>query len=702
MEEVECGAASLGMVLAHFGLHVPLEELRVACGVSRDGANAAAILKAARSYGLEAKGNRDFGTRVQKRPVPAILFWNFNHFVVLEGFRRGKVSIQDPAFGRAILTEEQFTTQYSGISLTFRPGADFRRGGAPPSLARAAWARLRGSRPGLVFAIVAGLGLVVPGIFVPGFTSLFVNRVLVPKSSSWIVPLIGGLAFTTALLVLLTWLQQYALLRLQTKLSIKMSSQFLWHLLRLPSVFFAQRFPGGLVTRVQANDNIATLLSGQFVSALIGVATMIFYVVVMIHFSVLLTLIGVASAFLNLVALRFISQRRVDANRRLINEEYRRDGAGFGGLQMMETLKAQGAESDFFGYWAGYQARTVNAQQSLGVLTQTLNVIPPFLSTFNTVAILGVGSYLVMQSEVSLGALIAFQALMAAFLLPVTNLVNIGAKVQEARGQLSQLEDVLLASEDPALSAAAANSNGSQRLEGFLELRDVTFGYNPNADPIVENFSLELHPGARVALVGATGSGKSTIARLVAGLYQPWSGEILYSGRFENQIPRTEFTNSVAYLDQHVTLFEGSIAENITLWDGTIPEDAVIRAASDACLHEDIAARPRGYASQLEEQGRNLSGGQRQRLEISRALVLDPSLVIMDEATSALDSQTEQAIDTNLRRRGLTCLIVAHRLSTIRDADEIIALDRGKVVERGTHEELTAANGYYRRLIEAD
>jgi ABC-type bacteriocin/lantibiotic exporter with double-glycine peptidase domain len=467
-------------------------------------------------------------------------------------------------------------------------------------------------------------------------------------------------------------------------------------------VFFAQRFPGGLVTRVQANDNIATLLSGQFVSALIGVATMIFYVVVMIHFSVLLTLIGVASAFLNLVALRFISQRRVDANRRLINEEYRRDGAGFGGLQMMETLKAQGAESDFFGYWAGYQARTVNAQQSLGVLTQTLNVIPPFLSTFNTVAILGVGSYLVMQSEVSLGALIAFQALMAAFLLPVTNLVNIGAKVQEARGQLSQLEDVLLASEDPALSAAAANSNGSQRLEGFLELRDVTFGYNPNADPIVENFSLELHPGARVALVGATGSGKSTIARLVAGLYQPWSGEILYSGRFENQIPRTEFTNSVAYLDQHVTLFEGSIAENITLWDGTIPEDAVIRAASDACLHEDIAARPRGYASQLEEQGRNLSGGQRQRLEISRALVLDPSLVIMDEATSALDSQTEQAIDTNLRRRGLTCLIVAHRLSTIRDADEIIALDRGKVVERGTHEELTAANGYYRRLIEAD
>ena len=704
MEEVECGAAALGMVLGYWGRHVPLEELRVACGVSRDGANAANIVKAARSYGMEAKGHRDFGVLDRSRPVPAIAFWNFSHFVVVEGFRNGEVQIQDPAFGRVRLSDEEFADSYSGIMLTFVPAPGFVPGGAPPSFASTLWRRLERSRAGFAYAVLAGLALAVPGILVPGFTAIFINEILVPDQLRWVVPLLAGLSVTILLLLALSLAQQRALLRLQVKLSLKMSSQFLWHLLRLPTVFFAQRFPGGLVTRVQVNDNIATLLAGQFAAALIGVATMGFYVAVMAQFDLRLTGVAIAIALLNAAALAFVARRRIDENRRLLNERYRTDGVAFGGLEMIETLKAQGTESDFFAYWAGHQARTVNAQQSLGALTQTLNVVPAVLSALSTVAVLGAGALLVMHTELTIGSLVAFQALTVAFLAPITTLVTLGAGVQDARGQIAQLDDVMAAELDPTtdLGGAPVADADAAPLEGALELDEVTFGYNPNAPPLIEGLSLRLAPGDRVALVGATGSGKSTVARLVAGLYRPWSGRILYDGKGREAIPRVTMTSSLAYVDQQVLLLEGSVLENLNLWDTSVPEEAIVQAAKDAGIHDVIAARPGGYRGPVEEAGRNFSGGQRQRLEIARALSIDPAILVLDEATSALDARTELEIDLALRRRGCTCLIVAHRLSTIRDADEIIVLEGGKVAARGTHDDLIAEYEPYRELVVAE
>jgi NHLM bacteriocin system ABC transporter peptidase/ATP-binding protein len=710
MEAVECGAAALAMVLGYHGRIVSLEELRVACGVSRDGTKASNMLKAARAYGLVARGYSKQPRDVARLSLPAIVFWHFNHFVVVEGFARGRVYLNDPAVGPRVVSEAEFDEGFTGVVLVFEPGPDFRPGGSRPGLLGPLRRRLAGSGSGLLYVVLAGLGLALLGLVIPVFSRVFVDYVLLADRQNWVVPLLIGMGLTAILRSGLTWLELQHLARLETKLALTSSYRYFRHVLRLPVTFFTQRYGGEVGDRVGINDRIAHLLSGVLAGHVLNAVTATAYLALMLYYDVPLTLLGVAVVALNLLALRLVSRMRRDLNSRLLQEQAKLTGASMAGLQTIETVKATGAESDFFSRWAGLFAKVLMAEQRMAVYNFALGVVPPLLSAVNSLAILGVGALRIMDGYMTIGMLVAFQSLMASFVGPVSALVGLGSSLQEVEGEMNRLDDVMRHPADPGLPAAATIANGAPavsppddgpaKLAGRLELKDITFGYSPLDPPLIENFSLKVRPGARVAVVGPSASGKTTVAKLISGLYRPWSGELLLDGRPRDRLPRPVVANSLAIVDQDFFLFAGTVREVLTLWDATITEEDMVRAARDACIHEDISARPGGYQSKVEEGGANFSGGQRQRLEIARALAGNPSIVVLDEATSALDPVTEKQIDDNLRRRGCTCVIVAHRLSTIRDCDEIIVMDLGQIVQRGTHEQLHSVEGLYRRLIQ--
>jgi NHLM bacteriocin system ABC transporter peptidase/ATP-binding protein len=705
MEVVECGAAALAIVLAHYGRIVALEEVRTACGVSRDGSKASNMVRAAAAYGLEARAFSMEADELRLLPLPCVVFWQFNHFLVVEGFGRGVVYLNDPATGPRTVRDQEFDEAFTGVVLTFVPGPAFKRGGHKRSLIRALRRRLAGSEMALVYVALVGVALVIPGLVIPTFARVFVDEILVGGRRDWLGPLLLGLGLTAALRAGLVWLQRTYLMRLQAKLAVRTCSSFFWHVLRLPVEFFTQRYGGEIGSRVGINDSVAHLLSGELAGHIIDLLLVVFFAVLMFQYDVGLTLVGVGMALLNVLALRWFSRGRVDRSQRLQQEEGKLTGITMNGLQMIETIKATAREPDFFVRWSGQQSKVVNIRQRLALYDQYLDAVPRLLSATTAAIVLVVGGNLVMDGSMTIGMLVAFQSLMASFSGPFDSLVNLGATLQHVEGAMNRLDDVLWHRQAPHLGAPSEPSPPAGypvKLSGRLEVRDVTFGYSRLDPPLIEGFSLSIKPGQRVALVGASGSGKSTLARLVSGLYEPWSGEVLFDGQPRHTYPSQILTNSLALVDQDIFLFEGTVSDNLTLWEDEIPEHEVVQAAKDACIHEDVVIRPGGYDSRVLEGGANFSGGQRQRLEIARALVGGPTLLVLDEATSALDPLTEQQIDENLRRRGCTCLIVAHRLSTIRDADEIIVLERGRIVQRGAHEALMSVEGPYADLIRSE
>lgn len=701
MEATECGAACLGMILAHYGRWIPLEELRVRCGVSRDGSKAVNVLRAAREYGLFAQGFRREPLRLFDLPFPMIIFWKFNHFIVVEGIKGNSVYINDPSEGFQKISLEEFDASFTGICLCFQPGPEFRRNAKQPSVASGLRTRLGKARVAFSFIVLATLILVIPGLAVPTFIKVFVDEVMIQKSGYWVVALLVGLGTAAIMQAALTWLQQICLARMETKLSLVTTSRFFWHVVTLPMEFFSQRFAGDIAARVMSNDKVARLIAGDLATNLINVLTMLFFGLVMFSYDVVLTLVALAMVVLNLLALRFVSRARENSNRRLLKEHGKLAGASINGIRMIETLKANGSEGEFFTRWSGIHANSLVAQQKLGLLTNLLNVVPPLLSSLTTVAVLGVGGLRILEGALTIGGLVAFQTLTHRFTQPITGLVQFGANIQTIKGDIARLDDVMNYAPDPRAAQGMTDHKPKTlpMARGYLTIDNITYGYNAQEPPLIKNFSLSVQPGQRVALVGGSGSGKSTIAKLVCGLLTPWSGTVHIDGYDLQKISPAHFAELVSYVDQEVVLFQASVQDNITLWDSTISEFDMAQALRDAAVHDVIMSRSGKLNTEVSENGLNFSGGQRQRLEIARALASDPAVLVLDEATAALDPVTELEIDDRLRQRGATCLIIAHRITTIRDADEIIVLDHGNIAQRGTHKALIEEEGPYRELI---
>ncbi len=697
MEAVECGAAALGIILAHHGKWRPLEELRTECGVSRDGSKAKNILYGARRFGLEAKGRKAQVSTALNTQFPFIAFWNFNHFLVVEGYRNGIVYLNDPATGPRTVTLEDFDNAFTGVILVFEKGADFTRDPKPPGVISRLLPRTRPIRTAIVLSILISLTLVIPGLVVPGFSKVFVDEVLINSKDDWLVPLLFFMAGSVVVTASLTWLSQAVLLRTESKLALVASAQFVWHLLRLPVDFFNQRHPGDISNRIDANDRIAASIAGDLGESIVSVIRVGFYGAVMLFFDWILALAAMSLSLINILVFQLLMRRRADASLRVQQEFGQFQSASVTGIQAIETLKATGTDDDYFERWAGFQAKNLNNQRRLGLYGIVANAFPPLLDGLTIAVVLGLGGYRIMQGEMTIGTLVAFQALIQNFSGPINALVAAGGAIQELNADLIRTDDVVKQAQDRRY--AERPEGGPARLSGRIELRNVTFGYSRLEPPLIENFNLTIQSGARVALVGGSGSGKSTIAKLMTGLYRPWSGEILYDGVPLDSLPVSTLTQSIASVSQEIILFGGTVRDNLSAWDDHMPAEDMLGALGDARILDVISSRGGALEAEVDEGGGNFSGGQAQRIEIARALSGDPSILILDEATSALDATTEGDIDVAIRRRGCTCVIVAHRLSTIRDADEIVVLNFGEVVERGTHEELVAAGGPYAQLI---
>ncbi|MDO4890050.1 MAG: NHLP family bacteriocin export ABC transporter peptidase/permease/ATPase subunit [Coriobacteriaceae bacterium] len=709
MEALECGAACLTMILAYYGRWVPLEQVRADCGVSRDGSKASNVLKAARSYGLAAKG-MTYSTKALREKVtfPCILFWNFNHFVVLTGFKGKYAYINDPARGQIKVPMAEFEDSFTGVTLVFEKTDAFEEGGSKPNTLKYARDRLEGLGMPIAFVMLTAAITSLVAVVSTSMSSVFADRILTQENPDWLVPVIGLMLALAIVSGVISILNAMYLMRIQGKIAVVSSSRFMRHLLHLPVGFYAQRMVGDLQQRQSANETIAFQLIGQLAPVIVNGVMLVFYLIIMLQYSVLLTLIGLLTVAINTILGRYISKKRVNISRSAAASNGKLYATTVSGVEMIETIKAAGAENGYFSRWAGYQAAVNEAAVRTTKLNQYLGAVPAFMGALTNIIVLVLGIYLIVNQLFTPGMLLAFQGFLGAFMAPVNQLIELGQTVQEMRTQMERVEDVMRYEADvpEELEAEeeteAVSEFGREKLGGRVDIEGLTFGYSPLEPPLIENFDLHLEPGQWVALVGGSGCGKSTVTKLVSGLYEPWAGEIKFDGTPLKEVPHAVLRGSFAVVDQDIVTFDDTVSDNVKLWDHSIEDYEVIMACRDADIHDVISQREGGYSSRILPGGRNFSGGQLQRLEIARVLAQDPTIIVLDEATSALDAQTEASVIKRIRDRDITCIVVAHRLSTIRDCDEIIVLDDGKVVERGTHDELLALNGAYAELVRND
>ncbi|HCB93321.1 MAG TPA: NHLP family bacteriocin export ABC transporter peptidase/permease/ATPase subunit [Selenomonas sp.] len=708
MEATECGAAALAMVLAHYDLWIPLEKLRAECGVNRDGSKASSVIRAARNRNCEADGYRwtvdDLIELIPEKPFPLIIHWEFNHFVVLEGIKDGKAYLNDPAMGRRTVPMDEFRTSYTGVSLYIEPGEGFKKEGHRYNVFKDMARKLLEDRWAALFILILELCAIIPGLAGPVMSQIFMDEILTRKHLDWMTNFCIAMGISFVLSGIISWLRAVVLTQWQRKLTLADSSSYFWHLLKLPMQFFHQRYAAEVAGRVGFNESIAGVLSGPAATAVLDMFVAIFYLLLLLQYNVALTLIGVA--FTSVEIILFFAMRRhlTDLNMRIQQDAGKAYGVAMNGLRMIETIKANGDESDFFTKWAGYQTKVLTASQETTLWAMSVKLLPTLLSGINGALIMTIGGFSIMEGAMTAGMFMAFQHLMGSFQAPVNALVGLGSTLQTTEMQMQRLNDVRRYEVDalnfPTKEEEDKKAFRMDRLSGEVTLEDMSFGYSPLEKPLLEHFNMHANPGEWVAVVGASGSGKSTLAKVITGLYEEWGGTLAFDGVPRRNVPRRVILASLAAVDQDIFLITGTVAENIALFDSTVRKSDIIQAAKDACIHEDILKLDKGYEAQVSEGGMNFSGGQRQRLEIARALAINPSILVLDEATSALDPITEKKVLENIRHRGCTCIIVAHRLSTIRDCDEIIVLSQGKVVERGTHRDMLGHDGPYKRLIE--
>lgn len=701
MEALECGAAALTMILSYYDKWVPLEQVRSDCGVSRDGSNAKNILKAARSYGLKAQGYRmEPEVLKAKGTFPCIIHWEFNHFVVLNGFKGDKVYLNDPARGSYVTSMKEFDEAFTGVCILFEPTEEFLPSGEKKSMLSFAKKRLKNCGLAIVFVFLLSLIASFLTAISPAFSRIFLDKLLLENNKSWYLLFFVAFAVVILIQIAVEYIKAIYSIKIYGKMAIVGNTSYMWKVLHLPMDFFSQRLAGDIKQRQESNAMISEVFVNTFAPMFINFAMLIFYLVIMVRYSILLSLVGILSVTINLILAKIISKKRVNITRVLMRDEGKLYGTMISGIEMIETIKASGAENGFFEKWSGYQASVNTQNVRFQKLDNFLGLIPTYVNEITADIILILGVFLCIDGQFSVGMVMAFQGFFNSFMGPVSTLIGAGQQVLEMRTDMERIDDVMEYPDDEISASSSSEHTGDySKLSGNIEIKNVTFGYSKLADPIIKDFSLTIKPGQKIALVGASGCGKSTISKLVSGLYQPWEGEILYDGKPIKDIDRSVFTSSIAVVDQDITLFEDTIANNIRMWDSSIEDFEVIMAARDAMIHADIMERDGDYSYKLIEGGMNLSGGQRQRLEMARVLAQDPTIIIMDEATSALDARTEYDVVKAIKDRGITCLVVAHRLSTIRDCDEILVMQDGVIVEKGTHDELYASGGYYRQLV---
>ena len=699
MEALECGAAALAMVLAYYGKWLSLEQVRNDCGVSRDGSSAKTIVEAARNYGLDAKGYR-MPAEALKGRQPAILHWDFHHFVVFRGFdRKGRACVNDPASGPVKYSLEEFRKHFTGVCLTFRPTEKFEKSGQPTSILSYVRRNMKGSREGFWLTFIFALMAAFVALVTPLFTRIFLDDILSGNKNEWVPYFFAGMGIVALYQFFVVLLQTRYAKRVAGSLALKGNKEYLRHLFRLPMSFFAMRNVGDLQQRMHLNQSITHTLVEVLAPQLINITLLVLYVALMFSYSVSLTLIGILAVVFNLAMVKHFANQRINLTRSMEQSVGKYVSATISCIDNMETIKAAGAETGFFKYWSGLWAHKFNITNNVAKEQVWTSLLPVLVTGLVNVIVLILGAFLIIQGEMTVGMLMAFQGFMGAFLMPVNELVNASQTIVEMRSQMERVEDVMKYPEDHRDMEGEVLQG---KLGGLLELKHVTFGYSPLQPPLIEDFNLRIEPGHSVALVGTSGCGKSTLAKLISGLYKPWSGEILFDGRPIESISSEELTNSVAVIDQNVVLFDDTVAQNIRMWDPSIEDFTMMIACNDAQIRADIVSRPEGFSTQIVKGGQNFSGGQRQRIEIATALAKEPAILIMDEATSALDPKTEDEVMTRIRRMGPTQIIVAHRLSTIRDCDEIIVMDQGKILQRGRHEELINEEGFYQELMKSE
>lgn len=707
MEETECGAVALAIVLAYYGKYVSIEELRMASGVSRNGSNAYNIIQGAIAYGMDAKGYSLEIENLAHFPLPLILFWKFEHFLVLEGFSKDYVYINDPATGPRRISYDDFDQSFTGVAILCEPSDHFVKSGTPPSLWGSLKRRLRFIKVPLIYTLLTGILLVLPNLAFPALAQIYIDRLFLERLFSWQTGLFIGMMIALIGSGILKYLQGYILNRLHTRLSIQFSCEAFWHMLRLPIAFYNQRYPGEIAYRLILSDKISQTITGNLATTVINVLFIAVYALAIAFYDVSIALIAVEAMLLNFILLRLVWSWRSNANVSYQSDLNKSIAYSLGGLTNIDTIKATGTNIKFFSTWAGYYTKVINALQEVGKKDAILAVLSPFMQSVTILAFLAIGGWKMLQGEMSVGMFVALQILLYNFMNPVSQLVEFSQTIQLLKVDMARMDDIMKNPIDPIFKPIKTGpmiipKQPLKKLEGYVELHHITFGYSPLEPPLLTDIYLNLHPGKSVALVGPTGCGKSTIARIITGLYVPWKGEVLFDGITRTQMSRQRVVISLSFVEQESFLFHGTVRDNLTLQAPKVDQEDMIRAAKDACIHDDILARSGGYDLIIEENGSNLSGGQRQRFEIARALIKNPSILIMDEATSALDLEVEAQIFKNIRRRGCSLLLIAHRMSTIRNCDEIIVLDKGVIVASGTHEELSEIPGIYRDLIESE
>lgn len=698
LEELECGAACLCMVLGYYHKWIPIEEVRNTCGVSRDGVSAGNILRAARFYGLNASGYRcPVSTLMKNVTFPCIAFVHGCHFIVVCGVKNGMIYVNDPAKGNDKYTEKEFDEIFNNILIQFSPSESFQPSGKPKSMLSYVKKRLKGTTVAIVFACLTGIIASMIGVISPAFSRVFLDYLLPGENPQWVWPFLILLAIFDFVQIIMTGLQSVYSLRINGKMAVIGNSTFMWKIFKMPIQFFSQRRAGDIQQRQASNATIASTLIETFAPLFLNLLMMLFYLGVMLKYSWILTMIGLFSMSVNILLSQYIAKKRINITSVSMKESANLASTTIIGIDMIESLKSTGAENGFFTKWAGIQANA-NAQQVQYAKTDVyLSMIPQFITTVTNYLILLSGAWLIMSGEFTIGKLMAFQGFLGSFMSPAITLVDTGRTLQEMRTNMERIDDVMEYPDENIFSEKTDSIY--QPLSGKIEMKDVVFGYNILSKPLIENFHLSIEPGQSIAIVGDSGCGKSTISKLLSGIYEPWSGKILFDGKPLKEIYKGVFRSSVAVVDQDITLFEGTIADNIRMWDLNVDDMAIIQASKDAQFHDDVMKRPHGYKGKLQEDGRDLSGGQRQKLEIARALASNPSILIMDEATSALDAKNEYEVLQAVKKRNITCIMIAHRLSTIRSCDKICVMESGKIQGIGTHEELMKNNALYQNLV---